>query len=286
MTKSRKKKRNQYRENRIRILKRKIRGVWPILAICGGFCLVLFLSAGLSRLYHSLLDAPWLKVEEIEIAGLKSLERTKILDSMGVSRGECILNLRMGPVAERLKALPTVKSASVRLDLPGRIVVEIAEKEPLALVKGNDFYLMDENGMLIARALPEENRRLVLITGLCGPKLKEGDSIPARHLGRVKEVISALNEARHWLPASSVKECRWDPGGVTLVLGERGVPVEIGQENVSRKLARLKKVIATLDERQWRELVTRIDLDYPDRAYLDGRFPVPRTVPGQGKQAS
>ncbi len=286
MTKSRKKKRNKYQENRIRVLKAKIRKSWPILAAFAGFCLILLLSAGVSRLYYALQDVPWLKVEEIEITGLKKLERTQVLNSMGVSRGECILNLRMGPIADRIKTLPTVKSVSVRLDLPARIVVDIAEKEPLALVKGGDFYLMDENGILFERGLPEANRQLPLITGMCGPKFKEGDSIPSQHLGRVKEVIAALNDSRDWLPASSMRECQWNPSGFTLILGERGVPVEVGQEDFPRKIARLKQIIATLDERRWTELVTRIDLDYPGKAYLGGNFPVPKAAPGQGKQAS
>lgn len=287
MTKSRKKKRNRYQESRIRVLKRKIRKSLPILAIFAGFCLILLLSAGLSRLYYALQDAPWLKVEEIEIAGLKKLERTHVLDKMGVSRGECILNLRMGLIADRIKEVPAVKSASVRLDMPGRIVVEIAEKEPLALMKGGEvYYLMDENGALFERGLPEANPNLPIITGMCSPRLKEGDTIPGHHLGRVKELVSALNDSRNWLPPSSVGECKWSPSGFTLVLGERGVPVEVGQDGFFRKIARLKQIIAMLDERRWTELVTRIDLDYSGKAYLGGNFPVPKPVPGQVKQAS
>jgi len=270
----------------MRALKGKIRNSWPILATFVGFCLILILGAGLTRLYYTLLDAPWLKVEEIEIAGLKKLDRTQVLDTMGVARGECILNLRLGPVVERLKAIPTVKSASVRLDLPGRIVVEISEREPLAVLGGGDLYLVDEDGLLFARSLPEDNRHLPLITGICGPNVKEGDFVPAQHLKRVKELIAALHGARNWLAASSTLECQWNPGGFTLVLGERGVPVDVGQDNFSRKLARLKEVVGVLNQRQWTELVTRIDLDYPGKAYLDGQFPVPKSAQGQGKQAS
>jgi len=287
MTKSRKKKRNKYQENRIRVLKQKIRRSLPILAIFVGFCLILLLSAGLSRLYYALQDAPWLKVEEIEIAGLKKVERTQVLDTIGVSRGECILNLRMGLIAERIKKIPAIKSASVRLDMPGRIVVEIVEKEPLALMKGGEsYFLIDENGTLFERGLPESSRNVPIITGMCNPRLKEGDAIPGHNLSRVKELVSALNESRSWLPPSSVGECKWSLSGFTLILGERGVPVEVGQDGFFRKIARLKQIIATLDERRWTELVTSIDLDYSGKAYLGGNFPGPKPVAAQGKQAS
>ncbi|MEM5789838.1 MAG: FtsQ-type POTRA domain-containing protein, partial [Syntrophobacteraceae bacterium] len=241
---------------------------------------MLILGAGLSRLYYALLDAPWLKVEEIEIAGLKKLDRNRALDVMGVSRGECILNLRMGSISDRLKGLSIVKTASVRLDLPGRIVAEVIEREPFALIKGDELFMMDGEGILFDRAVSDEHRSVPLITGISGAGLKEGDSIPARHLNRIRELVVALNGASNWLPATSVVECRWSTVGFTLVLGERGVPVEVGHENFSGKLARLKRVVATLNERQWNELVTRIDLDYPGKAYLEGQFPLPK--PAQG----
>ncbi len=283
MTKSRKKKRNKYKESRIKALKAKVREMWPVLAIFAGFCLVILLGAGLTRLYHALLKAPWLQVEEINVAGLKKLDRTQVLDAMGVSRGECILNLRMSAIADRLKKLPNVKSAAVRLDLPGRIVAEVSEREPVALVKGSDYFLVDEEGLLLARASAPENPKLPLVTGICGSRLKVGDRLPVKHVRRLKELTAAFAGCRNWLPASSVVECRWEPGGYSLILGERKVAVEIGKEDFSRKFARLKKVIDTLNERQWNELVTRIDLDVPGKAYLEGRFPVPKTAQGQAR---
>lgn len=269
----------------MRALKGKIRVCCPILGIFIGFCLIVIIGAGFSRLYYTLLDAPWLKVEEIETAGLKKLDRVQVLNAMGVARGECILNLRLGPIVERLREIPAVKSASVHLDLPGRLVVDISEREPLAVLGGGDLYLVDDDGLLFARSRPEDNRYLPLITGICGPNVKEGDFIPAQHLSRVKELIAALHGTRGWLAATSTIECQWNPGGFTLVMGERGVPVEVGQDKFSQKLARLKEVVGVLKQRQWTELVTRIDLDYPSKAYLDGQFPVPKPAQGQGKQA-
>jgi cell division septal protein FtsQ len=205
---------------------------------------------------------------------------------MGIRKGECILNLRMGPVAERLRMLPIVKAASVRLDLPSRVVAEITEREPLAMVKGNDFYLIDADGILFARTVPEENRGIPLLTGICDPRLTVGDSVPARSLEQIKELVAALDKSKSWLPLNSVLECQWSSTGFVLVLGERGVPVEIGQENFERKLGRLRQIIDTLNERQWTELVTRIDLDYPGKAYLDGQFPIPKPVQGQHARQS
>ncbi len=72
----------------------------------------MLLGAGLSRLYHGILDAPWFKLEEIEITGLKKLDRFEILNTMGLKRGQCTLNISIGQVTERLRKLPAVREAS------------------------------------------------------------------------------------------------------------------------------------------------------------------------------
>lgn len=284
MVKSRKKRRNKYRESRINALRGKIRKFRPFYGFFAGICLVLLLGAGLCRLYRALLDTPWLKVEEIEMAGLKELGRAEVLDAMGVARGESIFNLRMQAIAERVRRLPVVKTASARFDPPGKIVVEITERQPVALIQGSVPHAMDEEGVLFAKICPEENRTLPLITGLCRPDLEKGDSIPAQSLAQARKLLSALEKSGSWLPAGSVRECRWnEAGGFTLILGERGIPVDIGREDYHRKFSRLRMVIDTLNERQWSDLVTRIDLDYPGKAFLSGRFPVAKPVQGNGK---
>jgi cell division septal protein FtsQ len=287
MIKSRKKRSNRYQESKTKRLRDNFRKFKTIIGFFAGFCLLILLGAGLSRLYHTLLDVPWLKVEEIEISGIKKLDRFTVLNTIGIKRGECILNLRMGPVAERLKSLPLVKSASVRLDIPGRIVAELAEREPVAALQcGNSRLLMDDQGLLFARATPEGNLTIPIVTGVCGTGLKEGSTVPSRDVGRIQELAAALEKSRNWLSSATVRECQWNANGFTLVLGERGVPVDIGKDQYSGKLAKLRRVIKTLEEKQWTELVTRIDLDYPDKAYLNGQFSIPKPAQGQGKQPS
>ena len=77
----------------------------------------------------------------------------------------------------------------------------------------------------------------------------------------------------------------WNEHGFTLVLGERAVPVDIGEDDFEQKITKLRKVIDTLNERDWADLVTRIDLDYPGKAFLEGRFPVPKPAQGPVKQS-
>jgi len=285
MTKPRKKRKNRYQESTLRRLKGNFRNFHCFFVVFAGFCFVVLLGAGLSRLYHKMISAPLLKLEEIEITGIKKLDRSDILDAMGLRRGQCTLNINTEQVAERLRKLPAVREASLRLELRGRIVVDIVEREPAAIVKCGDHDMqMDFEGILFAEATPDGKGALPLITGLCGSNPKEGDSVAARSLEQIKELLAAIDSSKSWLSGTAINECRLSENGFTLVLGERAVPVDIGTGAFEQKIAKLRKVINTLNERNWTDLVTRIDLDYPGKAYLEGQFPVPQPVQGRAKQ--
>ena len=287
MIKTRKKRKNRYQESPFRCLKGGFCVFQGFFVVFAGFCFVVLLGAGLSRLYNKLIGAPWLKLEQIEITGLNNLDRSEILNTMGLERGQCTLNIGIVQVAERLKKLPAVRQACVRFESRGRLAAEIVEREPAATVRcGGKDMQMDIEGILFSEAAPDEKRPLPLITGLCDSNINLGDRVPARSMGPIRELLSAIDSSKNWLSGTAIGECRWNENGFTLVLGERAVPVDIGKDAFEQKIAKLRKVINTLNELDWTALVTRIDLDYPGKAYLEGQFPVPKPAQGQAKQPS
>ncbi len=285
MIKSKKNRKNRYQESTLKRLKGNFRAFHDFFIVFTGFCLVVLLGAGLSRVYCKILEAPWCKLEQIEITGLKKLERTEILNTMGLKRGQCTLSIGLGPLAERLKMVPAIKDASVRFDSRRRIAVTIVEREPAAVVKCGDRYmLMDLDGFLFSEVAADARGTLPLITGLCDPNLRAGDQVPARNLGLIRQLLAAIDHSKSWLAGTAIDECSWSENGFTLVLGERAVPVDIGKDLFEQKIVKLRKVINTLNERAWTDLVNRIDLDYPGKAYLEGRFPTPKSAQGQARQ--
>jgi len=285
MIKTKKKRKNRYQESTLRRLKGNFRTFRGFFVIFAGFCFVVLLGSGLSQLYHKVISAPWLKLEEIEITGLKKLDRSDILDSMGRKRGQCTLDISTEQAAERLRKLPAVREASLRLELRGRLVVDIVEREPAAIVKcGDQNMQMDFDGILFSEATTDGNGALPLITGLCDSNPGKGAPVAAHRLEQIRELLAAIDSSKSWLSGTAINECRLNANGFTLVLGERAVAVDIGKGAFEQKITKLRKVINTLNERNWTDLVTRIDLDYPGKAYLEGHFPVPQPVQGRAKQ--
>ncbi|MDR3555569.1 MAG: FtsQ-type POTRA domain-containing protein [Syntrophobacteraceae bacterium] len=285
MIKPRKLKRNKYQESVRDRLKGNFRPLCDLFALFAWFFFVLTLGAGLSQLYYQIVSARWLKLERIDITGMKMLNRTEVLDAMGLKRGECALDIDSRRVEGRLARLPVVDSASVRLDWKGRLAAAIVERKPVAVVQcGGRNMLMDSKGVLFAETSPGQKNPLPLITGLCDSTVKTGDSVSEGSLRYISELLSAVSGSKSWLSSSSIDECRWTRDGFTVILGQRAIPVNFGKEDFERKLAKLRDVIITLNDRGWTDLVTRIDLDYPGRAYLEGQFPGAAPVQGTAKR--
>jgi cell division protein FtsQ len=285
MIKTKKKRKNRYQESTLRRLKGNFRTFRGFFVVFAGFCFVVLLGAALSHLYHEMVSAPWLKLEKIEITGLKKLDRSDILDAIGLRRGQCTLNISTEQAAERLRKLPAVREASMSLELSGRLAVDIVERVPAAIVKcGDQNMQMDFDGILFSEATSDGNGALPLITGLCASNPGKGAPVAAHSLEQIRELLAAIDSSKSWLSGTAINECRFSENGFTLVLGERAVPVDIGKGAFEQKITKLRKVINTLNERDWTDRVTRIDLDYPGKAYLEGSFPVPQSVQGRAKQ--
>ncbi len=283
MLKPRKLRKNKYQESTLDRFRGNFRPFRDFLAVFVWFCFVVALGAGLSRLYSRVVNGQWLELEKVDITGTHRLSRGEVLDAMGLGRGECTLGIDTQRVAARLGRLPVVDKAEVILDWRGSVAAHIEERKPVAVVvcAGHDM-LMDSEGVLFAE-VKKPNHSLPLITGLCDTEVRPGDSISDDGKQHIEALLSALEGS--WLSNAAIDECRWSAGGFTLIMGQRAVPVNFGKSGYKQKLAKLKDVIDTLNDRGWTDLVTGIDLDYPGRAYVDGQFPVSESGQGTTKRS-
>lgn len=273
------KKRNRYKSGRTK-RKRILRDAFGWVF---GLSLVLvavpLLSAAFAHSYYALLESNWPQIKEIEITNIKHLQRDDVLNSMGIPRGTNLFNVRAVQLADRLESLPWVRFAVVRIDLSGRIVVDITEREPLAVVHTSDFFLLDSEGKLFLPAQPAEYSDLLLVTGVADSDLEDGRYLRDEPFGALKDLLQALERVRDWFPPRHISECHWQKTrGFTLYTTQGGIPIQLGLGDFNEKLARLNRIFAVLMDRQCLDEVKRIDVDYPNRAYVEGMFPTPKGI--------
>ena len=268
------KKRNRYRPDRTR--RRNILKYWfkATVGLALSLGVIVFLSAALAHSYYALLDAPWFRVQEVAIIGLKHLKEDEILNALMIPPDASLLSLKSAQLAKRLEALPWLESSSVQLSLPNRVVVEVTERDPLAVIRAEDFNLIDTDGKVVSRASAEQKQDFLLVEGFSGRNLKEGEALPPDALKGLKALLSALEQSNHWLPLKAILECRWNAEtGYALYLARNNIAVQLGWDEFKQKLNHLERILGILEERQLWNLVAGIDLDYENRAYVEGLFP-------------
>lgn len=273
------KKKNRYIPDRKAQIRRWVKRVKTVFGLLMIFPAMFALSAVLAHAYHALLDGPWFRLQEVEISGLKRVERREILDALGIPRNASLLTIQVSERARALDALPWLRASTVKVELPNRLVVELIEREPFAVIFADSFLVMDREGYLFAEAAANAFPTLPLISGFSGTGLKVGDRLPPEPLDSLYRLMEALSASQGWFPLNQISECRWHgEEGFILYTTVKAIPIELGWDDYEMKLGHLRKVLGQLSQRNLLESVTRIDLDYPNRAFISGDFPAPKGI--------
>jgi len=188
-------------------------------------------------------------VEEVFVVGRRETSRASLLEALAVSRGAAILDFDIQTARERLLALPWVQNASIERLLPDTVVVQITERQPLALWQHHgDFSLIDEDGAVILRRNLEPFSDLLVVVGEDAPP-HAADLI--RTLGTQPELMPLVQAAVR------VGGRRWN----LRIAG--GIDVRLPEEDPSgawEKLAEYQRLHGLL-----RKDVKVLDLRLPDR---------------------
>ncbi|MDJ0946024.1 MAG: FtsQ-type POTRA domain-containing protein [Kiloniellales bacterium] len=193
-----------------------------------------------------------LAVEEVLLVGRNRTSKQALLDSIGVQRGTPMLAIDPQATKERIEALPWVATAMVERRLPDVLLIEITERQPLALWQNRGRKLViDRAGEVISAARPERFAALPLVVGQGAPK----------HTAALLTVLAREPQLRPLVVAAvRVGERRWN------LRLRGGIDVRLPEDEVAEawaELARLQREHGLLQ----REILA-IDLRLSDRMVL------------------
>lgn len=139
--------------------------------------------------------SPFFTVRSIEIIGNTNADYESLCRISGYELGKSIFNVSKGAAADYLHISPWVDSAKVRLKLPGTVIIEIKEREPVALISVDSAVItIDITGRVLSRSVKVENPSLPFITGIdmtgCGAVA--GSIVDAEGISDAMAVLSDL----------------------------------------------------------------------------------------------
>lgn len=229
------------RKNRLR--RRLIGALNESLGALGLLAVAVVISALFIYLYGALLSVPALEVREISVRGVKELTEKDILQLANIQPRCNLLAVNTDAVARRIAANPWVKNIYVGRELPGRLVLDVRERKPIALVKqtGN-FYLMDAGGFIFKKLSRTDDVDLAILTGV------NLQNKPSPLLAEALKLLETLS-ADSYASLGTISEIHIDEVFGLSVLTDRGLHLKLGRDNFTGKVQKLDIVLADLEKR-------------------------------------
>ena len=194
---------------------------------------------------YILLQSPIFIIDRILVTGNKELSETEILQSSGLVTGLNIFKADLHSASAEVNLLPMVKDVSMHRNYPSQIMIEVVEREPLALIMVQDYFVeLDEQGYYLRQG-NISTKGLPIITGIQLEEPALGQKITEDKLNIALQVIQEINlELRENLSEVHINKVNL----ITLYTLD-GIECRLGsQENISTKGNTLLQVIKELKE--------------------------------------
>lgn len=208
-----------------------------------------------------------LELDDVLVQGRKRTERSVVLETLGVVRGQPILAFDPHAAKARLERLPWIRGATVERRLPDVIHVRLVERQPLARWQNQGrIAVIDRRGEVIPGADPKSFARLLVVVG-------EGAA------DRTPDLLAMLNgepELR-----SRVSAAVWVRGRRWNLRLDDSIDVRLPEQNPGAAWAELAR--AQREHGVLRRDVAVVDLRLPDRLVVRTTSEAaPKRAPGRG----
>ena len=216
-----------------------------------------FLAFGWPRVRATLQQHPYFAIREIVAPSHGRIPADVLRATAGIQLHSSVWAVDVDATAARLRTLPWVRTARVRRAFPGRVVLDVREYRPTAILRVDDpkrqrFFYLARSGRPFAPVDADDLHDLPYISGLTATDLDE----TAYGVRAVRAALGLLRKARHRVgllgELSEVRVDRRD--GLTLMPMRPAVPIEFGWDGFDLKLERLRYVLAQWVGRE-REMV-------------------------------
>ena len=231
------------KKNRLR--RRLIGALGESIGALGLLAAATFFSVLFIYAYNYLLSASYFEIKETSVRGVKELTEKDILAMAKIQPRSNILAVSTDVVAGRIAANPWVKHIYVGRELPDRLVLDVRERTPIALLKqAGNFYLMDGEGVVFKKLSKGDDVDLAIVTGV-NVEAKVQSALMTEAL----KLLETLSTSDQHALLGTVSEMHVDELFGLSVLTDKGLHLKLGRENFAGKLHQLQIVLSDLEMR-------------------------------------
>jgi cell division septal protein FtsQ len=224
------------------IFKRTIRRAFQLLFLI----FILFISY---QLYIHLLEDAFFQVRELEVRGCRKIPEKIVFTLAGIEGMPNLFTVPLKEISKRVEAHPWVEQVNVRKVFPGKIMIQVEERKPIAILQLEEPYYIDSQGVIFSRVGDRDEYNFPCLTGLTR-KTFDKDPNAAKHLiMKALEFLKATHEEK--VPSlDGVSEIHMEKTfGIECFTQNEGVEVRMGWNHFEEKLKRLSLIWSDLQKR-------------------------------------
>lgn len=233
---------------------------------------------------------PVFAVQSVDVAGARHVTSDQLAAAAGINSSSSVISVDSESARDQLLKLVWVRAATVQPELPGTVVIEVSEWEPIAVYHAGgstNRFLLSSQAVVLGPSGPVAG--LVDVQGPAGSDPRVGDH-PLD-----PQLLTALVNIQRSLPTllgQDVAGFIFDSCGDLTLMAKKGWKVYFGRVLTPEEFASLRDKLAALRAIAGRGLVNYAssDLDYvnvmnpsePAVAYKSREKPPPSPTPSPG----
>ncbi|OQA13305.1 MAG: cell division protein FtsQ [bacterium ADurb.Bin363] len=204
-------------------------------------------------------------IREIAVLGNKYIPVEKIVEQSGVVRKNIwyiifdIGDTGESKIISRLKSIPWISDVELQFELPDRIIINIKERVPIAMVKSGDksFYI-DEEGIIVSNVEILERWDFPLIRGLDERTNLPGNKLKINNLDLLLSCLKSYDS----MMRENFPEIEIDESGNIILYSQYKIKFNIGSEkdDLENKLSLIPSILQTLKDKH-------LDVNFVDMRY-------------------
>jgi cell division protein FtsQ len=206
-----------------------------------------------------IVDNAYFSVREIQVRGGDRVNGNEIVALAGLKQGMNIWRVDPAAIENKIAKHPWVKRVLVRREFPRRIVVEVEERVPKAIVALRKLYYVDADGVLFKEVAAGESVQFPLLTGLRPEDLITSNPVTRKRIQEGLRLGHLMEQRSH-----SLSEIHFDgPDRVSVYTTRFPITLRMGWGDWEGKLERLERLLSL-----WRgneERLSSLDMSFRDQ---------------------
>lgn len=229
-------------ERFLRIVKKTVRVAFQLLLF------FLFLLLGHWAYVHLLGDS-YFRVREVEVEGGRKIPKETLLSLTVMEGMPNLFSVRLKEVVKRLESHPWIEQVRVRKVFPDKILIQVDERKPMAIVQLEELYYVDTQGEIFSPVGDRDEYNYPYLTGLSRRALEKDPEEAKRLIAKALEFLRIVSQEKMH-PLGEISEVNMEAVfGIRCFTKAEGVEIRMGWEDYGEKLKRLSLIWADLRKR-------------------------------------